>query len=45
MKFDTDGIDETDVLEEVLRLRVESMGGTLGKISLPGNHLTPCLQV
>ncbi|XP_078428231.1 initiation factor 4F subunit (DUF1350) isoform X2 [Wolffia australiana] len=44
VKFDTDTIDETDALEEVLRSRVESRGGTLGKIALPGTHLTPCIQ-
>ncbi|MQL82615.1 hypothetical protein Taro_015110 [Colocasia esculenta] len=44
VKFDTDAIDETDTLEEVLRPRVEFIGGTLEKVSLSGNHLTPCVQ-
>ncbi|XP_077230030.1 uncharacterized protein LOC143863243 isoform X2 [Tasmannia lanceolata] len=44
VKFSSDAIDETDILEEVLRFRVESIGGTLEKVSLSGNHLTPCVQ-
>uniref|UniRef100_A0A1D1Z7N4 Nucleoporin nup211 n=1 Tax=Anthurium amnicola TaxID=1678845 RepID=A0A1D1Z7N4_9ARAE len=44
VKFNTDAIDETDTLEEILRPRVESVGGTLEKVSLSGNHLTPCVQ-
>lgn len=45
IKFDSDAIDETDVLEETLRGRVESIrGGTLEKVSLSGNHITPCIQ-
>ncbi|KAI3690144.1 hypothetical protein L2E82_48119 [Cichorium intybus] len=44
VKFNFDAIDETDLLEETLRPRVESIGGTLDKISLNGNHITPCIQ-
>ncbi|KAG9459809.1 hypothetical protein H6P81_004317 [Aristolochia fimbriata] len=44
IKFNFDTIDETDMLEEILKPRVESIGGTLEKVSLPGNHLTPCIQ-
>lgn len=44
VKFNTDAIDETDLLEETLRPRVEAIGGTLDKISLSGNHITPCIQ-
>ncbi|KAL9243275.1 hypothetical protein vseg_017182 [Gypsophila vaccaria] len=44
VKFNFDAIDETDVLEETLRPRVQSVGGTLEKIQLSGNHLTPCIQ-
>ncbi|CAA7410249.1 unnamed protein product [Spirodela intermedia] len=44
VKFNADTIDETDTLEQVLRSRVESTGGTLEKVSLSGNHLTPCVQ-
>ncbi|KAK9669174.1 hypothetical protein RND81_13G113600 [Saponaria officinalis] len=44
VKFSFDAIDETDVLEETLRPRVQSIGGTLEKIQLSGNHLTPCIQ-
>lgn len=45
MKFNFDAIDETDLLEETLKPRVESIGGTLEKVSLSGNHITPCIQV
>lgn len=45
MKFNVDAIDETDLLEETLRPRVEAIGGTLDKITLSGNHITPCIQV
>ncbi|XP_022029316.1 uncharacterized protein LOC110930329 isoform X1 [Helianthus annuus] len=44
VKFNTDAIDETDLLEETLRPRVEAIGGTLEKVSLSGNHITPCIQ-
>ncbi|KAK6915836.1 Protein of unknown function DUF1350 [Dillenia turbinata] len=44
VKFGFDAIDETDLLEETLRPRVESIGGTLEKISLNGTHITPCIQ-
>lgn len=45
VKFSFDAIDETDLLEETLRPRVQSIGGTLEKIQLNGNHITPCIQV
>nr|XP_043628228.1 uncharacterized protein LOC122599734 [Erigeron canadensis] len=44
VKFNTDAIDETDLLEDSLRPRVEAIGGTLEKVSLSGNHITPCIQ-
>ncbi|XP_068657953.1 uncharacterized protein [Aristolochia californica] len=44
VKFNFDNIDQTDMMEEILKPRVESIGGTLKKVSLPGNHLTPCIQ-
>ncbi|KAJ4801777.1 initiation factor 4F subunit (DUF1350) [Rhynchospora pubera] len=44
VKFSTDAIDESDTIEEVLRPRVESFGGKIEKITLSGNHLTPCFQ-
>ncbi|KAJ7966333.1 Eukaryotic initiation factor 4F subunit p150 [Quillaja saponaria] len=44
VKFNFDTIDETDILEETLKPRVESLGGTLKKIQLSGNHITPCFQ-
>ncbi|KAJ4708885.1 Eukaryotic initiation factor 4F subunit p150 [Melia azedarach] len=44
VKFSFDTIDQTDLLEETLKSRVESFGGTLEKIQLNGNHITPCIQ-
>ncbi|RWW41990.1 hypothetical protein BHE74_00052491 [Ensete ventricosum] len=44
VKFSVDAIDETDLLEDILKPRVESIGGMVEKIQLSGNHLTPCLQ-
>ncbi|XVE53810.1 hypothetical protein DITRI_Ditri03aG0032000 [Diplodiscus trichospermus] len=44
VKFNFDTIDETDLLEETLKPRVESIGGTLEKVQLSGNHITPCVQ-
>ncbi|KAJ0983766.1 hypothetical protein J5N97_002122 [Dioscorea zingiberensis] len=44
VKFSSDAIDESDALEKILRPRVASIGGTLKKVTLSGNHLTPCAQ-
>ncbi|WOL13822.1 hypothetical protein Cni_G22602 [Canna indica] len=44
VKFSVDAIDESDLLEDILKPRIKAIGGTLEKITLPGNHLTPCLQ-
>lgn len=44
VKFNSDAIDETDVLEETLKPRVESIGGTIEKVQLSGSHITPCIQ-
>ncbi|KAK7383421.1 hypothetical protein VNO78_29100 [Psophocarpus tetragonolobus] len=44
VKFNVDAIDETDILEETLKPRVESLGGTLEKVTLSGTHITPCIQ-
>ncbi|PIA43205.1 hypothetical protein AQUCO_02000565v1 [Aquilegia coerulea] len=44
VKFDSDAIDETDAVEDILKPRVQSIGGTLEKVSLSGNHITPCIQ-
>ncbi|KAB2024551.1 hypothetical protein ES319_D06G094100v1 [Gossypium barbadense] len=43
VKFNFDTIDETDLLEETLKPRVESIAGTLEKVQLSGNHITPCV--
>lgn len=45
VKFASDTIDETDLLEETLKPRVESFGGKLEKVVLRGTHITPCTQV
>lgn len=44
VKFIFDTIDQTDLLEETLKPRVESIGGTVEKVQLNGNHITPCIQ-
>ncbi|KAF7817328.1 Alpha/Beta hydrolase fold [Senna tora] len=44
VKFNSDTIDETDIVEETLKPRVDSVGGTLEKVQLSGNHITPCIQ-
>ncbi|KAF3446136.1 hypothetical protein FNV43_RR11315 [Rhamnella rubrinervis] len=44
VKFNFDTIDETDLLEQTLKYRVELIGGTLEKVQLSGNHITPCIQ-
>ncbi|XP_058724972.1 uncharacterized protein LOC131596360 [Vicia villosa] len=44
VKFNSDTIDETNLLEETLTPRVESFGGTVEKVELSGNHITPCIQ-
>lgn len=44
VKFSLDAIDETDLVEETLKPRVKAIGGTLEKVQLNGNHLTPCIQ-
>lgn len=44
VKFNFDAIDETDLLEQTLRPRIEFIGGKLEKIVLGGNHITPCVQ-
>lgn len=45
MKFNFDTIDETDLLEETLKPRIDAIGGKLEKVLLDGNHITPCIQV
>ncbi|KGN55396.1 uncharacterized protein LOC101217829 isoform X2 [Cucumis sativus] len=44
VKFISDTIDETDLLEQTLKPRVEAINGTLEKVELSGNHITPCVQ-
>ncbi|XP_038899905.1 uncharacterized protein LOC120087095 [Benincasa hispida] len=44
VKFISDTIDETDLLEQTLKPRVKAINGTLEKVELSGNHITPCIQ-
>ncbi|PKA49567.1 hypothetical protein AXF42_Ash004107 [Apostasia shenzhenica] len=44
VKFKIDGIDESEILEKVLKPRAKSIGGNVEKVVLSGNHLTPCIQ-
>ncbi|GJM98720.1 hypothetical protein PR202_ga15752 [Eleusine coracana subsp. coracana] len=44
VKFSVDAIDDTDIVEDILRPRVESIGGQIKKVILSGTHLTPCAQ-
>ncbi|KAG8657257.1 hypothetical protein MANES_03G055500v8 [Manihot esculenta] len=45
VKFSSDTIDETDLLEETLKPRVESMGGTIEKVQLSGTKMASRLCV
>jgi hypothetical protein len=45
VKFSVDAIDDTDIIENILRPRVESINGQVKKVALSGTHLTPCIQV
>ncbi|XP_047048029.1 uncharacterized protein LOC124653018 [Lolium rigidum] len=44
VKFSVDAIDDTDIIEDILQPRVESIGGQIKKVTLSGTHLTPCIQ-
>ncbi|XP_015696520.2 uncharacterized protein LOC102719231 [Oryza brachyantha] len=44
VKFSIDAIDDTDIVEDVLKPRVDSIGGQIKKVILSGTHLTPCIQ-
>ncbi|KMZ58079.1 hypothetical protein ZOSMA_7G01100 [Zostera marina] len=44
VKFSDDGIDESDLLESILRPRVDAICGKLENVILSGNHITPCTQ-
>ncbi|XBH70088.1 hypothetical protein VPH35_097821 [Triticum aestivum] len=44
VKFSVDAIDDTDIIEDILRPRVDSIGGQIKKVVLSGTHLTPCIQ-
>ncbi|EEC84632.1 hypothetical protein OsI_31502 [Oryza sativa Indica Group] len=44
VKFSIDAIDDTEIVEDVLKPRVESICGQIKKVILSGTHLTPCIQ-
>lgn len=44
VKYKVDAIDESDIIEDVLRRRVEKFTGSLSKLTVNGNHITPCVQ-
>lgn len=44
VKYKVDAIDESDVVEDVLKSRIQNLGGSLTKIMVNGNHITPCVQ-
>ncbi|XP_047050243.1 uncharacterized protein LOC124655382 [Lolium rigidum] len=44
VKISVDAIDDTDIIENILRPRVESINGQVKKVTLSGTHLTPCIQ-
>ncbi|KAL5223685.1 hypothetical protein ABZP36_010324 [Zizania latifolia] len=44
VKFSIDAIDDTNIVEEVLRPWVDSIGGQIKKVILSGTHQTPCIQ-
>eukprot|EP01018_Ginkgo_biloba_P027789 Gb_23956 [translate_table: standard] len=44
VKFSVDTIDETHLIENVLRARIDAIGGSLTKVVLNGTHITPCGQ-
>lgn len=45
MKFETDTLDESDTLFEVLAIRKEEIGGSLEISTLRGTHATPLAPV
>ena len=45
VKYNIDGIDESDVVEDILKPRIGELNGRLEKITINGNHITPCVQV
>ncbi|KAI5084045.1 hypothetical protein GOP47_0000214 [Adiantum capillus-veneris] len=44
VKFKVDPIDESDIIEDVLNSVVQKVDGSLTKITIDGNHITPCVQ-
>lgn len=44
VKYKVDAIDESDIIEDILMPAVQRFGGSLKKITIDGNHITPCVQ-
>ncbi|KAH7296110.1 hypothetical protein KP509_26G009300 [Ceratopteris richardii] len=44
VKYKIDAIDESDIIEDILEPAMQRVGGSLTKIVLDGNHITPCVQ-
>ncbi|MCO5556875.1 hypothetical protein L7F22_010429 [Adiantum nelumboides] len=44
VKFKVDPIDESDIIEDLLKTAVQKVDGSLTKITIDGNHVTPCAQ-
>lgn len=45
VKYKVDAIDESDIIEDILKSGVQKFDGSLTKITIDGNHITPCVQV
>lgn len=44
VKYKVDAIDESDIIEDILKSGVQKFDGSLTKITIDGNHITPCVQ-
>eukprot|EP00250_Pteridium_aquilinum_P006411 c16347_g1_i1 orf=57-1415(+) len=44
VKYKVDAIDESDIIEDILKPAVQKRDGSLTKITIDGNHITPCVQ-
>ena len=42
VKYSVDAIDESDIIEEILKPRIGMINGSLEKITINGNHHTLC---
>ncbi|MCO5592999.1 hypothetical protein L7F22_047003 [Adiantum nelumboides] len=44
VKYKVDPIDESDIIEDILKTAIQKVDGSLEKITIDGNHVTPCAQ-